>query len=279
MPNPIDKFTIVRALQNIAHVFHESAAGRLPGPEMWPDLARGVHELRDRLIATTPEQLDAPRGQPTLGMIPAADGETIDVTIDGVVRMRLGHGLCIDNAGVLPLVEPIDPRVRVFDDEPLDLAREQSRLRSLLEALPYQAPETHPHAAIVALFSHCCMRANGNGLKIDGGAADGAGHADEPAPADAREPAQREGDDPPAPGVPPARALQLLANLSRFDGDAFTVTFGSALSTIGERSWMQARHYLREVETIALALASDAGELAVLAERLAPLDEPEEIPF
>ena len=207
MPDPIDKFEIIRELGRCVLALRPS----ISSPPATREVEAALHALRDRVIASTPEQLE----------------HAITRSLE------------------------IAARAMVATEGTLGDALGASRI----------------------------------GTPAAGGGGDGVEHErpDDP-PADVQ-PAARAGAQPvggvqPAPDVDPARALQLIANLAAAaPGDSIRVELANALGSVGERSWMRARRYLREVETIALALASDAGELALVAERLAETDENDDVPF
>jgi hypothetical protein len=276
MPDPIDKFTILRALGNLAHLLEQLAKGETFTPEILRECHAGTVDLRERLIATTPEQLDAPPRQPIIGVDPAPDGETLVVTVDGVVRMRLGCGLTIgDEAGVIT--------VGLRDDEGalgLRLDDAQEHLRQALLDLAYAAPETLPmhHGAIIGHLGACVIKAAHHGASIDGRSADGAGHGDEPAPAHPREPAQREGDDRPAAPVTVPSALHMLVACVSRDGLLGDVQNAArrTASAISDEAWPQAVSALRE-------LAARSGEVEanahLLADALVGMPDDSVVPF
>lgn len=226
----IDKFTIVRALQNIAHVFDECAAGRPPGPEMWPDLARGVHDLRERLIATTPEQLDT------------ASGTTR-------VAVRVFDGEPLDLAGAQVLL--------------------RSHLQSLAYVAPELLRERHDRLVAMLAQVAIRAAGNGIQLAdapADGVQHATVEHAP---PADPREPAQRPSDGEPAASVDRALQdlagldpQNLLDDLRRMRGNVAHGAWPAAVSdmrdALGECDLMRGR--LQRL-TAALANLPDESEI------------------
>lgn len=267
---PITKFDIVRELLDIA----TSLRGHSYPQIDLPGITGRIEQLRARIIATTPEQLDAPRGgrNSTRAVLlpPFAIAPDVRCFVQpwyGGIRMTMFAGKHGGGADYdADMFDPATPH-----NEAVWLSNVKGTLLDLqrcVEPSPttFTTTEAHP------------------GTTAPAAPADGAQHGDDPDHPSDVEPAARAGAQPvgrvqPAASVDPASCMRSLALILRAPG-ALKVDCAELEALTAQGRWSDVRSALADIVAEATSLASQAtGLLADLAGVEDDADAGDDVPF
>lgn len=311
MPDPIDKFTIIRALGNLAHLLEQLAKGETITPEILRECHAGTVDLRERLIATTPEQLDAQRMPIPRELVRVdigEDGATVDVFVGGDRTYAIaGLGMrlySVDAEGSIEgravadawrtHLEALERTEAERDDARRAVARGHawSRRRTGLAWPPIDERPTDDEARSFAMDAWGVKVADSlfprgghskaahHGAGIDATTADGDEHAtvDHSSDAHPREPAQRASSVQPDPRCTPQGALRMLVDVVSRHGLAgeMQARGGRIAALVAVSDWPSVVELLRDSCGLARTYVMQAEGLA---DALAHLPDESEVAF